>query len=102
MTTHHPAPPPTGGPTPTPKQQAYIRRLALERGISFTPPRTRAEASRLIDDLKRRRPDLTSDQRRDVRTVQHDMARGANDATRVRDAELEGHGSTATWRQVRS
>jgi hypothetical protein len=102
MTTHHPAPPPSGGPAPTPKQQAYIRRLALTRGISFTPPQTRAEASRLIDELKRRPPDLRNDQRRDTRTVQDDLACGAHDATRIRDAELEGHGSTATWRQVRS
>jgi hypothetical protein len=102
MTNHHPAPNPPGGPAPTAKQQAYIRRLALERGISFTPPQTRAQASKLIDELKRRRPDLRADQRRDTRNVQDEMQRGAQDAVRVQDAELQGHGSSATWRQVRT
>lgn len=102
MTNHHPAPDSPGGPAPTAKQQAYIRRLALERGISFTPPRTKREASQLIDELRRRRPDLRADQRRETRNVQDEMQRGAQDATRIQDRELEGHGSSATWRQVRS
>ncbi len=38
---------------PTSKQLTYIRRLALNRGISFTPPTTKAEASQLIAQLKR-------------------------------------------------
>jgi hypothetical protein len=101
MTTHRPAPAPSG-PAPTAKQQAYIRKLALARGVSFTPPRTKREASQLIDELRRRRPDLRADQRRDTRAVQDEMQRGTRDAVRVQERELEGHGSSATWRQVRS
>lgn len=101
MTPHHPAPNSSGGPAPTAKQQAYIRRLALERGISFTPPRTRTQASKLIDELKGRRPEAHSDHHRELRGVQADMQRPASSAA-VREHELAGHGSSATWRQVRS
>lgn len=101
MTNHHPAPTPEG-PAPTPKQQAYIRRLALERGVSFTPPQTRRQASELIDELKGRRPDDHRDRRRELREVQADMATQRGGSARVHDAELEGHGSSATWRQVHS
>src|SRR5689334_11377666 len=97
MTNHHPAPHPPGGPAPTPKQQAYIRRLALDRGISFTPPRTKREATRLIDELRQRRPDSAADRRRETRQVQADMATRPGDATRIRPGETTGHGSSATW-----
>lgn len=97
MTNHHPAPNPSGGPAPTPKQQAYIRRLALDRGISFTPPRTKREATRLIDELRQRRPDSRSARRRETRQVQADMAQRPGDATRIRRDEATGHGSSATW-----
>lgn len=86
------------GAPPTPRQQAYIRRLALARGVSFTPPRTRAEASGLIDQLKRRTPDTPADRRRELKAVRADMAAGARDATRIIDGELTGYGSTATWK----
>ena len=89
------------GPKPTPAQQRLIRQLALERGISFTPPHTRAEASRLVDALKRRRPDARADRQRDRRVVQDALATGG-DAARVRDDEVTGYGSSATWKEVRS
>ena len=70
------------GPPPTPGQQACIRRLARQRGVSFTPPRTKAEASRLIDQLRRRTTDGPADQHRRLKAVRTD--------------ELEGHGPNAT------
>lgn len=100
MTYHHAAPRQAAAP-PTAKQQAYIRKLALERGISFTPPRTVADASRLIDQLRTRPADPTGDQLRDARTVQAHLAQGSS-AARVREHELEGHGSSATWKRVLS
>src|SRR5215211_2049439 len=90
------------GPPPTPRQQRYLRRLALERGVSFVPPRTRFEASRLIDELKRRPPEPRSDRRREVRAVQDDLARDRGDAARVREFEISGYGSSATWKRGRS
>lgn len=82
---------------PTSKQQAYIRQLALARGVSFTPPRTKREASQLIDSLRRRRPERTSDRLHEIRSLQADMATRRGDNAQVRDHELEGHGSSATW-----
>ena len=82
MTDHHPPTKPAG-PPPTARQQRYLRQLAMQRGVSFVPPRTCAEASRLIDQLKRRRPEPVADRRREIRAVQDDMARGRGDAARV-------------------
>jgi hypothetical protein len=95
MSDHHQR---TGRP-PTAKQQAYIHHLALARGISFSPPRTSAEASRLIDELKRRRPDSAADQRRERKQVRVDLDNNAGGATRVHENELDGYGSSATWKR---
>ena len=96
MSDHHQA---TGGPTgppPTAKQQSYIRRLALARGVSFTPPRTRAEASRLIAELKNRPTSQQAEVRRELKSVREDLS-AARDAAQVREDEITGYGSTATW-----
>jgi hypothetical protein len=99
MTDHHPQP---AEPPPTARQQRYLRQLAIQRGISFVPPRTRSEASRLIDQLKRRAPDSAADRRREIRAVQDDMARRRGDAARVIEGlETTGHGSSATWKRAR-
>jgi len=97
MTEHHPQP---AGPPPTPRQQRYLRQLAMQRGISFVPPRTCFEASRLIDELKRRAPDSAADRRREIRAVQDDMARRRGDDARVIEGrETTGYGSNATWKR---
>src|SRR5687768_10257423 len=102
MTDHHPHLHESVGRPPTGRQQRYLRELALERGVSFTPPRTVSEASRLIDELKRRDPAPAADRRREVRAVRDDLARDFGDAARVRDDEVSGHGSSATWKGGRS
>jgi len=100
MTDHHPQP---AGPPPTARQQRYLRQLAMQRGISFIPPRTCFEASRLIDQLRRRRPDTIADRRREIRAVQDDMARNRGDAARVIEGvETVGWGSNATWKRHES
>jgi hypothetical protein len=99
MTDHHPQTHEPAGPAPTARQQRYLRRLALERGVSFVPPRTRAEASRTIDRLLGRSSDSRADRWREIRAVQDDLARGAGDAARVRQEEVTGYGSTATWKE---
>jgi hypothetical protein len=103
MTDHHPQTSHSGGPPPTARQQRYLRQLALQRGVTFVVPKTRAEASRMIDALKRRAPEPVADRRREIRAVQDDMARGRGDDARVRqDVEVVGYGSSATWKEVRS
>jgi hypothetical protein len=98
MTDHHPPTTSSGSP-PTARQQRYLRRLALQRGVSFVDPKTRAEASRAIDALKRRRPEPVADRRREIRAVQDDMARNRGDAARViHGRDTVGYGSSATWK----
>jgi len=98
MTDHHP-PTTSTGPPPTARQQRYLRQLALQRGVSFVVPKTRAEASRAIDALKRRRPEPVADRRREIRAVQDDMARGrGDDAQIIEGLETIGYGSNATWK----
>src|SRR5512144_2821794 len=100
MTNRHPQP---AGPPPTAHQQRYLRQLAMQRGISFVPPRTCFEASRLIDQLKRRAPEPVADRRREIRAVQDDMASNRGDDARVTEGvETIGHGSSATWKGRRS
>jgi hypothetical protein len=94
MTDHHPQP---AGPPPTARQQRYLRQLAMQRGISFVPPRTRSEASRLIDELKRLRPDSRADRRREIRAVQDDMARRGDAARVIEGIETTGYGSNCRW-----
>lgn len=99
MTGHHPQTSQPVGRPPTARQQRYLRQLALARGVSFVPPRTRLEASRLIDQLKRRPPDPRADRRREIRAVQDDLARNRGNAARVREElEVSGYGSNATWK----
>src|SRR3954463_6852606 len=96
MSDHHQA---TGaGAPPTRKQQSYIRRLAMERGITFTPPRTRAQASRLIRELQARPKSGRRERRRELKAVRDDIARGPADAARVREDEITGYGSEASWK----
>lgn len=103
MTDHRPQTGTPTGPPPTPRQQRYLRQLALQRGVTFVVPRTRLEASRLIDQLKRRPLEAAADRRRELRAVQDDMARARGDAASVReDLEVTGYGSSATWNRGRS
>ena len=74
----------------------------MERGRSFTPPKTFAEASRLIDELKGQRPNSISDRRRELKGVRADMMNHRGGSARVRDDEVNGYGSSATWRGGRS
>jgi hypothetical protein len=94
MTDHHPQ---SAGPPPTARQQRYLRTLAMQRGVSFVPPRTCFEASRLIGQLKRRAPDSVADRRREIRAVQDDVARGGDAARVIEGVETAGYGSSARW-----
>src|SRR3954454_8534142 len=97
MTDHHPPTKPAG-PPPTARQQRSLRHLALQRGVTFAVPKTRAQASRAIDTLKRRRPEPIADRRREIRAIQDDMARHRGDNARVLEGfETTGYGSSATW-----
>ncbi len=89
-------------PKATAKQLSYLKRLAEQRGQSFSYPETIAEASREIARLKGVRPDSRVDQRRERHAIADAIQAGPADAAaRVRADEIEGYGSTAVWVQNR-
>jgi hypothetical protein len=82
---------------PTARQLSYLRRLAEQTGTTFSPPSTRAEASRAIRAIRERPRSSRSERQRERREVQHDMATRRGDAAQVTSSELSGWGSHATW-----
>ena len=90
---------PTNSLPPTPRQYAYLKALASRTGTTFVTPTTRAQASREINRLKAIKQtgftfaELQAEN--DARELHGDelLAYG----TAVRDDEIQGYGSTATW-----
>ena len=94
MPSHHPH---TAPPAPTGRQQRYLRALAEQTGTSFTPPATKAQASREIERLEGLQRDPRADRIRDQRAVQADLQAGAGDSVRHNRAETRGYGTSARW-----
>jgi len=86
-------------PHPTSAQLKYIRALALQRGRTFTPPRTKSEASQLINELKRAPRNSSAERNEDLRAVRDAIQTQSGGATRIAGHELDGYGSTATWKR---
>ena len=82
---------------PTAKQLAFLRALAQRTGETFTYPRTRAQASNEIRRLQQRKPSNPLERFLDRRDVVRDLQTPPRDATRVRDSEITGYGSSARW-----
>jgi len=82
---------------PTQRQQALLRRLADERGQTFSVPRTAAEASDEINRLIGASPSDRTEIRRERSAIRNDLARKAGGAAAIQARELEGYGSTAGW-----
>ena len=81
--------------SPTPKQQRYLRSLAEQTGTSFTPPTTKAEASREIERLKKLGASPRHERAEDRKAVARAQRGGE---ARVRPSEVSGYGSSARWR----
>jgi hypothetical protein len=80
----------------TPKQLSLLSRLCEERGVTYTWPRDRADASRQIDRLLTMKRSSGVERFEDRSGVRHGFeSRGG--ATAVRDDEVVGYGSTARW-----
>ncbi len=82
---------------PTRRQLAYLKVLADRAGQTFTYPITREEASLQIARLKRTEPSTRTERRVERKLIADAIATGPHDSTRVRDDELAGYGSSATW-----
>jgi hypothetical protein len=87
---------------PTARQLSYLRSLADRTGQTFTYPHTAREASAEIQRLKVATAMSRTERRVETTAVRDQVATGPhNDAPRVRDDEISGHGSSATWTQNR-
>ena len=84
---------------PTTRQLNYLRSLATRTGQTFTYPKTRQQASEEIDRLKHTRPSSRSEVRIERKLIADQIAAGPIDAARVREHEISGHGSSATWKE---
>jgi hypothetical protein len=85
----------------TARQLDYIKSLAYSRGVSFIPPANRLQASKLINDLKRRGRSAAFeiDADREQTTALHGQHAPSSS---VHDDEITGYGSRAHWRHTRS
>jgi len=81
---------------PTRRQLAYLRSLASQRGQTFQYPITKQEASREIERLLKGEPDSRLE-RAIERREGYEITSQDLDATRVRDDETSGWGSSARW-----
>lgn len=89
-------------PKPTTKQLRYLRDLANRLGQTFTYPTTRRQAAAEIDRLKRlargRERLLDRDTaRREREATRRDLAENFGGAAAVREDEIVGYGSSASW-----
>lgn len=82
---------------PTAKQLRYLRDLAHLTATTFSPPKTKAQASREIDRLKSRPTSTGGERARERRQAAEDLRRGADDAVRHQPDETAGYGSSARW-----
>jgi hypothetical protein len=88
----------SNSPKATPRQHTYLRALARRTGTSFTYPSTKAEASREIERLRAiANGGFTF---AEIQASDHRDPRGGlslADGAAIRDHEINGYGSTATW-----
>jgi len=85
----------------TPRQLSYLKSLANRAGQTFTYPKTAAQASAEIKRLKNTRPSTRVECRVERKLIADQIQAGPLDAARVREDEIAGHGSSATWVQNR-
>jgi hypothetical protein len=82
---------------PSRRQLRYLRQLADQTGTSFSPPSTRAQASREIERLRQRPRSAAAERRAERKNVIRDLDE-QQPASSVRADEITGCGSNATWR----
>lgn len=81
---------------PTQRQLAELRRLGASTGIRAGVPKTRAQASRRIDQLRSVKP-LSGLETRIARDLPGLADSGIRDASAFADDEVEGYGSSARF-----
>jgi hypothetical protein len=86
---------------PTSRQLSYLKSLANRTGQAFTYPKTSRQASAEINRLKLTKPSSCPERYVERKLIADQIATGPLDAARVRDDEIHGRGSSATWVQNR-
>jgi len=86
---------------PTSRQLSYLKSLANRTGQTFTYPHTAAQASAEINRLKHTRPSTRTERRIEHKLIADQIQAGPLDSARVRNDEIVGRGSSATWVQNR-
>jgi len=82
---------------PTSRQLSYLKSLASRTGQTFTYPQTSRQATAEINRLKHARPSTRTERYVERKLIADQIQAGPSDAARVRDHEISGHGSSATW-----
>ena len=82
---------------PTAKQLAYLRTLTHRSGQTFTPPRTRADASREIQRLRAATPTDADEGRRERRDIRDALNSSSGASAPIREHEISGYGSSCKW-----
>jgi hypothetical protein len=82
---------------PTSRQLAYLKNLANRTGQTFTYPQTSRQASAEINRLKQAQPSSRTERYVERTLIADQIATGPLDAARVREDEISGRGSSATW-----
>jgi hypothetical protein len=82
---------------PTSRQLSYLKSLANRTGQTFSYPHTSRQASQEINRLKHAQPSSRTERYVERKLIADQIATGPLDAARVRDDEISGRGSTATW-----
>jgi hypothetical protein len=91
----------TSNGKPTSRQLTYLKSLADRTGQTFTYPQTSRQASAEINRLKHAKPSSRTERYVERKLIADQIATGPLDAARVRDDEIHGRGSSATWIQNR-
>ncbi len=81
---------------PTIAQQSYLRRLAQRKGVSFTPPKTKRQASAEINRLKSLKGRGYTFAEASARADHSDVA--LLNGAAIRADEVTGYGSAASLR----
>jgi hypothetical protein len=85
---------------PSRKQLQFHRDLVEQTGAGFPPPKTKDQARRQIRTMLALPRDRRADRLRERHAIRADFEDLSGDAARVRDEELSGYGSTASWRRT--
>jgi hypothetical protein len=87
----------TASAKPTRRQLSYLKALADRTGQTFTYPQTSQQASAEINRLKKAKPSSRSERYVERKLIADQIAAGPIDSARVREDEIAGRGSSATW-----